>query len=284
MHGTDARHDRRRFLRGLTLGMAALATRGVLAQQLAETAPTGEGPFYPNRLPLDADNDLLIINDSITPAVGEITHLTGRVLTAAGQPVRNAFVEIWQADNTGSYINTSGRQETGTRQKLSGLRPFSERRQGAVLLPHHQTGRLHPDRDLPRSAHSRRDQQERPPDLHHPAPRRGAPGEYPRPLGPGDGSARASNPPGGVPAAPGLEGRRAHGTLRRRAGSNSAGTRQRPAAGNRGSRRSAPWILGRSALKAGHDRRCISLRSPCPGSRAWAWQRLHAGPCSGRPA
>ena len=32
-------------------------------------------------LVLDTDNDLLILNDAITPAVGEITHLTGKVLT-----------------------------------------------------------------------------------------------------------------------------------------------------------------------------------------------------------
>ena len=124
MHGADGRHGRRRFLQGLTLGMAAFTARGALAQQLAETAPTGEGPFYPNKLPLDADNDLLIINDAITPAVGVITHLTGRVLTAAGQPVRNAFVEIWQADNTGSYINTSGRQETGNDKNFQGYGRF----------------------------------------------------------------------------------------------------------------------------------------------------------------
>jgi protocatechuate 3,4-dioxygenase beta subunit len=124
MHRTGARHDRRRFLGELTLGLAALTTRGVFAQQLTETAPTGEGPFYPNRLPLDADNDLLIVNDAITPAVGVITHLTGRVVTTAGQPVRNAFVEIWQADNTGSYINTSGRQETGNDRNFQGYGRF----------------------------------------------------------------------------------------------------------------------------------------------------------------
>ena len=73
MHGTGARHGRRRFLRGLALGMAAFTTRGVFAQQLAPTASTGEGPFYPNKLPLDADNDLLIVNDAITPAAGVIT-------------------------------------------------------------------------------------------------------------------------------------------------------------------------------------------------------------------
>jgi protocatechuate 3,4-dioxygenase beta subunit len=104
--------------------MAAFTTRGVFAQQIIETASTGEGPFYPNKLPLDADNDLLIINDEITPAVGTITHLTGRVLTTTGQPVRNAFVEIWQADNTGSYINTIGRQETGNDKNFQGYGRF----------------------------------------------------------------------------------------------------------------------------------------------------------------
>ena len=124
MRRTGSLHDRRRFLRGLALGIAAFTTRGAFAQQVAETAPTGEGPFYPNKLPLDADNDLLIVNDAITPAVGVITHLSGRVLTAAGQPVRNAFVEIWQADNTGSYINTSGRQETGNDRNFQGYGRF----------------------------------------------------------------------------------------------------------------------------------------------------------------
>ena len=112
MRRTGSLHDRRRFLRGLALGMAAFTTRGAFSHLLAETATTGEGPFYPNKLPLDADNDLLIVNDAIIPSVGVITHLSGRVLTATGQPVRNAFVEIWQADKTGSYINSSGLQET----------------------------------------------------------------------------------------------------------------------------------------------------------------------------
>ena len=124
MHTTGSFHGRRRFLRGLTLGMAAFTARGVFAQQLAETATTGEGPFYPDKLPLDADNDLLIINDAITPGVGAITHLTGRVLTASGQPVRNAFVEIWQADNTGSYVHTGGRQPTGNDRNFQGYGRF----------------------------------------------------------------------------------------------------------------------------------------------------------------
>ena len=122
----NVRHlNRRRFLEGLTMaGMAAFTTRGVFAQQLVETGTTTEGPFYPDKLPLDTDNDLLVINDAITPAVGEITHLTGRVLTTSGQPVRNAFVEIWQTDHTGSYVHTGGRQPTGFDKSFQGYGRF----------------------------------------------------------------------------------------------------------------------------------------------------------------
>ncbi len=46
---------------------------GAFAEVLTETPRMTEGPFYPDKLPLDTDNDLLIINDSLSPAVGEIT-------------------------------------------------------------------------------------------------------------------------------------------------------------------------------------------------------------------
>lgn len=100
--------SRRLFLGSLTLGAAAYTTRGLFAEQLdlVRTPPQTEGPFYPNKLPLDTDNDLLIVNEAITPAVGEVTHLTGKILDAKGNPVRNALVEIWQCDNKGSYLHS----------------------------------------------------------------------------------------------------------------------------------------------------------------------------------
>ena len=85
---------------------------GRFAEELTRTPTTNEGPYFPNRLPLDTDNDLLIINDAITPAVGEITHLTGRVLDAKGNPIRNAVVEIWQCDGTGpTSSSTRGQRD-----------------------------------------------------------------------------------------------------------------------------------------------------------------------------
>jgi protocatechuate 3,4-dioxygenase beta subunit len=101
---------RRQFIHGAALSAASLAARGAFAQALA-TATTTDGPYYPDRLPLDTDNDLLILNDGLTPAVGEITHLTGRLFAENGAPVRNAFIEIWQSDVNGSYIHTQGRND-----------------------------------------------------------------------------------------------------------------------------------------------------------------------------
>ncbi|MGE0757508.1 MAG: intradiol ring-cleavage dioxygenase [Pirellulaceae bacterium] len=86
---------------------------GLFAEELIATPSLTEGPFYPDKLPLDTDNDLLIVNNSITPAVGAITHLTGRVLQSNGAPIRNAFVEIWQVDNQGAYLHSG----TGNRDR-----------------------------------------------------------------------------------------------------------------------------------------------------------------------
>jgi protocatechuate 3,4-dioxygenase, beta subunit len=108
MNPTDPLLTRRGLLRGgLALGAAAFLTPGAFADQLLRTPPMTEGPFYPNKLPLDTDNDLIIINDHLTPAVGDITHLTGRVLDPTGSPVRNVTIEIWQCDANAVYIHTA---------------------------------------------------------------------------------------------------------------------------------------------------------------------------------
>lgn len=100
--------SRRLFLASSTIALAApfWTVRGAYAEELTRTPAQTEGPFYPNKLPLDTDNDLLVINDGITPGVGEITHLTGKVLDAKGNPLKNAVVEIWQCDSAGVYLHT----------------------------------------------------------------------------------------------------------------------------------------------------------------------------------
>jgi protocatechuate 3,4-dioxygenase beta subunit len=108
-------------------GLAMLASRRLFADDLLPSTPSlTEGPFYPDHLPLDQDNDLIVINDSITPAVGEITHLTGRILTPSGTPVRNATIEIWQCDANAVYLHSadSGRKKSQQDGNFQGFGRF----------------------------------------------------------------------------------------------------------------------------------------------------------------
>ena len=119
-------YHRRGFLGSAAFATALFTVRGAFADELTLTPPQTEGPFYPNKLPLDTDNDLIIVNDGITPAVGEITHLTGRILDATGSPVKNALVEIWQCDGKGVYLHTgdSGKKQDQQDKNFQGFGRF----------------------------------------------------------------------------------------------------------------------------------------------------------------
>src|SRR3982750_993190 len=104
--------SRRNLLRGgLALGAVALFTHGAFAEQLDRTPSLTEGPFYPTHLPLDQNNDLIIVGDSTTPAVGEVAHLSGRILDMNGSPIRNATIEIWQCDAKEVYHLTRDEEQ-----------------------------------------------------------------------------------------------------------------------------------------------------------------------------
>src|SRR5258707_2184336 len=108
--------SRRDFLGSMSLGAAFFTTRGLFADDLTRTPAQTEGPFYPDKLPLDTDNDLIVINDSLSPAVGTITYVSGKILDARGNPLKNAAVEIWQCDNNGAYLHT-GTSNAGKQDK-----------------------------------------------------------------------------------------------------------------------------------------------------------------------
>ncbi|MBP9903229.1 MAG: intradiol ring-cleavage dioxygenase [Verrucomicrobia bacterium] len=105
---------RRGFLSGLGLASAFFAVPCDFAEALQLTPLQTEGPFYPDKLPLDTDNDLIVVNDALTPAAGEITWLNGRILDVRGGPICNALVEIWQADHNGVYLH-HGSENAGRR-------------------------------------------------------------------------------------------------------------------------------------------------------------------------
>ena len=103
---TDTGFNRRGFITTLASGVFLASSGACFADELTLTPKQTEGPFYPVKMPLDTDNDLLIINDNITAAVGQVTYLTGKVTDIKGNPIRNAMVEIWQVDNNAAYLHS----------------------------------------------------------------------------------------------------------------------------------------------------------------------------------
>jgi len=85
----------------------------VLAERLLTPRQT-LGPFYPDQLPLDSDNDLVRVEGQAAEARGIRVQLHGLILDAGGRPLAGALVEIWQVDSNGIYLHSRG----GDRQRL----------------------------------------------------------------------------------------------------------------------------------------------------------------------
>lgn len=102
--------ERRRFLRSMAIASAGFTMKGFLAEALSATPTVTQGPYYPlaDDIPLDKDNDLVQLNDNLTIAAGVVTYVSGRILDASGNPVRNALVELWHADREGDYLYSTG--------------------------------------------------------------------------------------------------------------------------------------------------------------------------------
>lgn len=132
---SDLALTRRSFLSGVTgAGAVAFASPGAFAEALLRTPRMTEGPFYPDHLPLDTDNDLIIVNDALSSAVGEITHLSGRILGPTGQPLRNAVMEIWQVDSQGAYLHSRTNNAANRDTNFQGFGRFMTASDGAYYF------------------------------------------------------------------------------------------------------------------------------------------------------
>ena len=100
---TDRPDPTRRMLLASTLSLTALGVAAPALAAAARTPTQTRGPFYPVRYPLDSDNDLVRVKGRATQALGQVTHLAGRVLDTSGRPLAGARVEIWQCDANGVY-------------------------------------------------------------------------------------------------------------------------------------------------------------------------------------
>ncbi|RLA32934.1 MAG: intradiol ring-cleavage dioxygenase [Gammaproteobacteria bacterium] len=97
--------ERRRWLTHIggiaVVGLLPTVTQG--AVPLRPTPMQSAGPFYPETLPADSDNDLVKVHGQEDYAGGEMTELRGQVVDIAGHPVIGARIEIWQCDANGRY-------------------------------------------------------------------------------------------------------------------------------------------------------------------------------------
>ena len=94
--------DRRTFF---TL-FGALILPGISSGSLTRTPWQGEGPFYPDQIPEDTDNDLVKNGENSVEAGGKILILKGILVNLASQPVNGVSIEIWQTDNNGVYLHS----------------------------------------------------------------------------------------------------------------------------------------------------------------------------------
>jgi protocatechuate 3,4-dioxygenase beta subunit len=118
--------NRRDLLHAITV-VATLAPLSA-AHALTATPLQSRGPFYPDRLPLDDDNDLVRVEGHPDLARGEITDLTGRVVHPSGEPIRGALVEIWQCDANGRYLH---RADSGGPPRDPGFQGYGRFETGA---------------------------------------------------------------------------------------------------------------------------------------------------------
>ena len=95
--------DRQR--RKLMLGLSTALAMGYAgaATALVPTPRQTAGPFYPDRMPLDKDNDLTQISGKAGKAKGIISDISGRIVDINGNPLNSLRIEIWQCDANGRY-------------------------------------------------------------------------------------------------------------------------------------------------------------------------------------
>ena len=96
-----------------------LRAPGQAPVELAPGALDVPGPLVPRGFVRDKDNDLTVRGKSAP--LGERMILTGRLLDEGGGPIRDALIEIWQANASGRYDHPGDTHEAPLDPNFSGV-------------------------------------------------------------------------------------------------------------------------------------------------------------------
>ncbi len=99
----------RRAFAGSALAAGAFAATRAMAQTPAPpmTAPSPLGPFFPVGYSGEDDFDLTMLKGHTARALGDVIEVSGRVLDRYGKPMKNAALDIWQANYAGRYAHAN---------------------------------------------------------------------------------------------------------------------------------------------------------------------------------
>ena len=99
----------------------ALTIPDISYGRLTRTPWQGEGPFYPDRIPGDTDNDLVKNGDTSVEAGGKILILNGMLVNLDSKPIIGVSIEIWQTDKNGVYLHSGSFARNTLDKKFQGF-------------------------------------------------------------------------------------------------------------------------------------------------------------------
>jgi protocatechuate 3,4-dioxygenase beta subunit len=101
-------------------GLSGLVRAARAATQLAATPSQPPGPFYPVRA-IPRTIDLTRVPGRPGRAAGQVLNVMGKVLDLAGTPVRDAQIEVWQANAQGRYTHPNDRNPAALDPNFDGF-------------------------------------------------------------------------------------------------------------------------------------------------------------------
>jgi protocatechuate 3,4-dioxygenase beta subunit len=96
-------HSRREVTKkiGMAAGLALIP--GSFASAATPTPEQVKGPFHPVVEQSDTDMNLVMIEGRSEAAKGEVILVRGQVVDSDGEPLADALVDVWQANDDGRY-------------------------------------------------------------------------------------------------------------------------------------------------------------------------------------